>query len=72
MKASNFKEIVFGTVCGLVSAGAGLTTLGNNGLIAGLPGFANAIHSALKVENPEKMFDPSGMKYLALLEKKLG
>jgi hypothetical protein len=40
-------------------------------MLWGLPGFANAVYSAMKIEKTENVFDQSGMKYLALVDKKL-
>ena len=72
MKKSNFGNILFGTVCGIVGASTGLAVAETIGaVVGGLPGFANAIHSALKIEKATDIFDQSGMKYLALLDKKL-
>ena len=65
-------KIIFGTVCGIVGAGIGLATTSSvNGAILGVPGFANAIYTALQIERPEDIFDQSGLKYLALLDKQL-
>ena len=72
MKKSNFGNILFGTVCGIVGASTGLAVAETIGaVVGGLPGFANAIHSAIKIEKATDIFDQSGMKYLALLDKKL-
>lgn len=74
MNESQLGDIVFGTVCGLISAGQGFVVAGNNltGLLGGLPGFATAVHSATKIEKPENIFDQTGLKYLALMDRKLG
>lgn len=73
MGESQFKNIFWGSVCGVVGAVTGLAAVRTvGGLVGGLPGFANAVHSALKIEKAENTFDQSGMKYLALLEKRLG
>jgi hypothetical protein len=72
MNESQFGNIIFGTVCGLISAATGLAAAGTWGAIAGaFPGFANAVHSALQIESPEKVFDQTGLKYLALADKRL-
>ncbi|OJU79040.1 MAG: kinase [Bacteroidetes bacterium 47-18] len=72
MNENKFGKIFYGTVCGIVGAGVGLATAGTLGsVIAGLPGFANAIYSALQIERAEDIFDQSGMKYLALADKRL-
>jgi len=72
MNESKVGEIFFGTVCGIVGAFAGLAAADTPGaFFGGLPGFANAVYSALKVEKAEDVFDQSGMKYLALVDRKL-
>lgn len=73
MNESQMSNILFGTVCGLISAGQGFVVAGNNlsGLLGGFPGFATAVHSALKIEKPENIFDQTGLKYLALMDKKI-
>ncbi|WP_199119925.1 kinase [Pedobacter sp. ASV28] len=72
MTESNWKDIVFNTVFGLINAVIGISTVGNlKGAILGAPGFINSVYSALKLENPEKIYDTTGMKYLALVHKKL-
>jgi len=72
MSEYKFGNIFFGTICGIIGAIIGLTAASTMGaVIGGLPGFANAVHSALQIENPENLFDQSGMKYLALIDKKL-
>ena len=71
MNESRLGPIFFGTICGIAGAFIGLAATGGWGTVLGLPGFANAIHSALQIERAEDIFDQSGMKYLALLDKKL-
>lgn len=72
MKESKFKQVIFGTVCGVVGSATGLATAETVGaVIGGLPGFANAVYSGLQIEKAEKSFDQSGMKYLALIDKRL-
>ncbi|MCB0745173.1 MAG: kinase [Ignavibacteriae bacterium] len=72
MNESKFKGILFGTVCGLISAYQGITSASVTGNILGaLPGFANAVYSALQIERAENIFDQSGLKYLALADKRL-
>ncbi len=39
-------------------------------LLGGLPGFASAVHAVLKIEKAENIFDKSGLKYLALIDKR--
>jgi len=72
MNENKFKSILFGTVCGLIGAYQGLTSASTTGsIIGGLPGFASAVYSALQIERAENVFDQSGLKYLALADKRL-
>ncbi|CAM1346795.1 kinase [Tenacibaculum insulae] len=68
MNESQFGKIFFGSICGAASAIIGFAT--GFGIL-GTPAFANAIHSALQYESPEKVFDQTGLKYMALLDKRL-
>jgi len=72
MNESRFNSIIFGTVCGLIGAYQGIASASTTGaIIGGLPGFANAVYSALQIERAENVFDQSGLKYLALADKRL-
>lgn len=72
MNESQIKNIIFGSVCGVIGAYQGLAAAETTGaFIGGLPGFASAIHSALKIEKAENVFDQSGLKYLALMDKRI-
>ncbi|MCH4551985.1 kinase [Aestuariibaculum lutulentum] len=72
MNESQFNSILFGTVCGLIGAYQGIAAASTTGAIFGaLPGFANAVYSALQIERAENVFDQSGLKYLALADKRL-
>jgi hypothetical protein len=72
MNESRLGNIVFGTVFGLIGAFQGLATADTTrAVIGGLPGFASAVYSALKIEKAEDVFDQSGLKYLALIDKRL-
>ena len=72
MNESRFNSILYGTVCGLIGAGAGIAAASTSWAVVGaLPGFANAVHSALQIERAENVFDQSGLKYLALADKRL-
>lgn len=72
MNESKFKKILFGTVCGLIGAYQGLNAASTTGaVIGGLPGFAGAVYSALQIERAENIFDQSGLKYLALADKRI-
>lgn len=72
MNESQIGNIVFGSVCGIISATQAMAASGDlRSMLWGLPGFANAVYSAMKIERAENVFDQSGMKYLALVDKKL-
>lgn len=72
MNESQFGNILFGTVCGIIGAVQGLSTAETTGaIIGGLPGFVSAVHSAIKIEKAEDVFDQSGLKYLALADKRI-
>jgi hypothetical protein len=72
MNESRFNQILYGTVCGLIGAGVGLAGASTTGAVVGaLPGFANAVYSALQIEHAENVFDQTGLKYLALADKRL-
>jgi len=72
MNENSFGNIFFGTVCGVVSAVIGIaTTESLKGAALGVPEFAHAFYSALQIEKAEDIFDQSGLKYLALLDKRL-
>lgn len=72
MNESKFGNIFFGTFCGISGAAIGLATAGTTGaIIGGLPAFANAIHSALQIEKISDIDNIKGMKYIALVDKKI-
>lgn len=72
MNENKFKSIMFGTVCGLIGAYQGITSASTTAtIVGGLPGFANAVYSALQIEKAENIFDQSGLKFLALADKRL-
>ncbi len=75
MNESRFGQLIFGTVCGITGAVLGLASSGTTGALVGsfaaLPSFINAIHSALQIERVEYIPDQSGMKYLALIDRKI-
>lgn len=72
MKEGKYGRIIFGTLFGLIGAVQGMVTADSAGAIIGaIPGFGNAVHEALTLENPENIIDYSGMKYLALLDNKV-
>lgn len=73
MQESGFSKILYGTVFGLIGAGIGVAGASTTtaALVGALPGFANAVYSALQIEKAENMFDQSGLKYLALADKRL-
>ncbi len=68
MNESHIGDIVFGTICGTISAGMCLL---NAPVIGAIPGFLHAIYSACRIERPENVIDQTGLKYIALLDKRL-
>ncbi len=68
MNESHIGDIVLGTICGTISAGIGLLA---SPVLGAIPCFLNAIHSACKIEKPENVIDQTGLKYLALVDKRL-
>lgn len=72
MSESNFNKIMYGTAAGIIGAFIGLPVGdGWGGLVGAMPGFASTVHSAMQIERVEDIFDQSGMKYLALADKRL-
>lgn len=73
MNESQFNNVFFGSVCGIIGAVEGFATNENrtSSVFGALPGFVSAVHSALKIEKAENVFDQTGMKYLALVDKQL-
>ncbi len=72
MGESKFGNVFFGTVCGIVSSSIGFATAGTDGaIIGGAAALAQAIYSATQVEKDEDIPNQNGMKYLALVDKKL-
>jgi len=68
MNEKNFGKIFFGSICGAISAGIAFSS-GFGWL--GAPAFLNAIHSAVQIEFAEDIDDQSGLKYLALMDKRI-
>lgn len=68
MNESRLGNIVFGSICGTISAA--ITFLQEPALGAGLA-LINAIHAARQIERPENIHDQTGLKYLALVDKRL-
>ena len=67
MNESHIGDIIFGTICGTISAGIGLLA----SPVLGILNLLNAIQSACKIEKPENIIDQTGLKYLALVDKRL-
>jgi len=63
MNESHICDIVFGTICGTISAGIGLLA---DPVLGAVPGFLSAIYSACRIERPENVIDQTGLKYIAL------
>jgi hypothetical protein len=72
MDESKLGKIILGTVCGILGGGAGIAAAGTaGGVLLAMPGFANAVYTALQIERAENAYDQSGLKYLALVDKRL-
>ncbi|MCG2459474.1 kinase [Flavobacteriaceae bacterium F89] len=72
MGESKFGQVFFGTVCGIISSSIGLATAGTDGaIIGGATALAGAIYAVTQIENNADIPNQNGMKYLALLDKKL-
>lgn len=68
MNENQFGKVFFGSICGAASAIISFAT--GFGML-GAPAFANAIHSALQIETPESLFDQTGLKYMALMDRRI-
>lgn len=68
MSENKFGNIFFGTICGTISA---CIALSDGPTLSAMPGVLNAIYTALKIEKPENVIDQTGLKYLALVHKRL-
>lgn len=72
MNTSKIKDILMGSVMGVVGAGAAVVTAGEKwAAIGAAPAFISAVYNALKTEKPEAIPDQTGLKYLALMDKRL-
>ena len=72
MNENRFGRVFYGSICGIIGAGIAFPVCGNMGAVIGaLPGFAHSIYSALRIERVENIPDQTGLKYLALVDKKL-
>ncbi|KLT70219.1 hypothetical protein [Flavobacterium sp. ABG] len=72
MNENKMGKIFFGTFCGISGAVIGLAAAGTTGaIIGGLPSFANAIYSALQIEQIKDVDNNKGMKYIALVDKEI-
>lgn len=69
MHESHLSNINFGTICGTVSAAIGL--FDNYSSAAAITGLLSAIYSVCKIERPESVIDQTGIKYLALVDKRM-
>lgn len=68
MNESHLGNINFGTICGTISAGIGLF---ENSSVATITGLLSAIYSVCKTERPESVVDQTGLKDLALVDKRM-
>lgn len=72
MNESHFMDILFITVLGTIGAFESLTAVETtDAIIRGLPGFASAVYAALRIEKAENVSNQGGMKYLALMDKRI-
>lgn len=71
----NFKgKYFYGAICNLTSATAQVFTLDMNsipGVVGVSASLAGAIYYASQIESPESVYDATGMKYIALLDRRL-
>lgn len=68
MNESHLCNINFGTICGTISAAISLF---ENSSVAAITGLLSAIYSVCKIERPESAIDQTGLKYLALVDKRM-
>ena len=68
MNENRMGDIIFGTVCGVVAAGVGFIA---DPTIGAIPGLLSAIYTGCQIDKPENITDQTGMKYLALVDKRL-
>lgn len=68
MNESHLGNINFGTICGTISAAISLF---ENSSVAAITGLLSAIYSICKIERPESVIDQTGLKYLALVDKRM-
>lgn len=69
MKDSSLGGIIFGGVYGVMQGFMGMAVAENPlGLVLGIPEFTKSIKKAIHYEKPEDAIDPTGVKYLALLD----
>jgi len=68
MNESYLSNINFGTICGTISASIGLF---KNSSVAAITGLLSTIYSVCKAERPESVVDQTGLKYLALVDKRM-
>lgn len=73
MKDSGFSALSYGTVCAAISETANLLVEDpeSGTVISVLAGLVALAHSVWKTENPNEPFDTTGMKYMALIDKKI-
>jgi hypothetical protein len=72
MNERKLGKIIFGAVCGIVAGVGGIATASSAaGVAFAVPALAGAIYTAAKIERPEDVRDQSGLKYLALVDKRI-
>lgn len=69
MRESYLGNIHFGTICGTISAAISL--FDDYSSAAAITGLLSAIYSVCKIERPESIIDQTGLKYLALVDKRM-
>lgn len=72
MKDSSVGKIIFGGVYGIMKGFVGMAVAENPlGLVLGIPEFTKSIKKAIHYEQAEDAIDPTGVKYLALIDKRI-
>lgn len=68
MNEGRLGDIIFGTICGTIAAGAAFLA---SPALGGTAGLLNAIYSAIQIGKAKNVQDQTGLKYLALTDKKI-
>jgi len=71
MSEKKIGRIIFGSVYGVLGGTAAFASPAPAlGIGLSMAGFASAVYTALQIETPEKIVDQSGLKFLALIDKR--